>query len=93
LAGRTLALFHGHEPQFSHLLNYAPHGEGLSAAHEDCDYIIHGHTHIAADVRFGALRLICPGALVGTPRPTVATLDLDIDRVTFLRVQRGREKM
>lgn len=88
LAGRLIAAFHGHERRFTQLVDYAPQGEALRAEYGDCDYVIHGHTHIAADVRFGPLRLINPGPLSGQFRPMAATLDLAADRVKFHRIQR-----
>lgn len=88
LSGRLIAAFHGHERRFTQLVDYAPQGEALRAEYGGYDYIIHGHTHIAADVRLGPLRLINPGPLSGQLRPTVAALDLAADRVAFHRIQR-----
>jgi len=88
LDDRIIAVFHGHETQFTQLIDYTPLGEALRAEYGECDYIIHGHTHIASDVRLGPLRLINPGALGATRRPTAATLDLATDRVRFIRVSR-----
>lgn len=82
----------------------APLGEGqyLVALHGDMDqllgelvgggqfpYVIHGHTHRAADTKFGSVRVICPGA-IAHPRspkyPTAALLDTQADTVRFIRV-------
>ncbi|MCK4343464.1 MAG: metallophosphoesterase family protein [Phycisphaerae bacterium] len=86
LGGRRLAVFHGHEPEFSQLVNHAPGGEALRVELESCDYIVYGHTHIAADVRVDRFHLLNPGAIHRAPRATVATLDLVSGAVRFLRV-------
>lgn len=86
LEGRVIAAFHGHEPTFKQLLDHAPGTGKERAALAHADFVVHGHTHIAADVRLGPLRLVNPGALDGTPRLSVATVDLKTKRVRFLRV-------
>jgi putative phosphoesterase len=72
LAGKSIAVFHGHEPEFRAAL-----------ADPDADYILHGHTHVARDERVGRARVINPGALQRASQYTVATLDLATDVVAF----------
>ena len=72
LAGKKLAVFHGHEHAFRQDL-----GE------HTVDYILHGHTHVTRDRRIGRTRIINPGALHRAQPKTVATLDLSIDKLTF----------
>lgn len=93
LADRGLAVFHGHEPQFARLVDETLTAGALPADYADCQYILHGHTHIASVTPLGTARLVNPGALQRAPRHTVATLDLARDVVEFLRVtdeQSGR---
>lgn len=47
------------------------------------DYLLQGHTHLAADQRIGRVRLINPGALHRTRHKTVATLNTTTDAVSF----------
>lgn len=42
---------------------------------QDCDYILHGHTHVRRDQKIGRIQVINPGALHRTARRTVATLE------------------
>ena len=72
LAGKRLAVFHGHE-------------RGFERAHLDLrvDYILHGHTHQRRDDRMGGVRIINPGALHRARQRTVATLDLAGDALAF----------
>ena len=72
LDGKSFAVFHGHERGFAEAV------ESL-----DVDYILHGHTHIAADEVFNGKRIINPGALHRARRKTVATLDTETDAVVF----------
>lgn len=87
LAGKRLAVFHGHEPGFEQLIRLAREGdaEALAAA-AAADYILHGHTHVAADTRIGSVRIINPGALHRASEPTVAVLDLATDELRFITV-------
>ncbi|GJM24336.1 MAG: phosphodiesterase [Phycisphaerae bacterium] len=75
LHGKSIEVFHGHEPEFNHAL-------GSPAS----DYILHGHTHLARDERIGNCRIINPGALHRAREYTVATIDLERDEVTFHRI-------
>lgn len=68
--GKRFAVFHGHEEGFD---------EACDAL--DVDYICHGHTHVARDVRSGSRRIINPGALHRAPQKTVAILDPSRDRL------------
>lgn len=68
LAGKRLAIFHGHEPQFEAALRSLR-----------VDYLLHGHTHLVRDDRVGGKRVINPGALHRARVKTVATLDLATD--------------
>ncbi|MBU0640404.1 MAG: metallophosphatase family protein [Planctomycetes bacterium] len=88
LAGRSLAVFHGHEPQFTRLtrLVQAERPDALARLMPGCDYVLHGHTHRASDLRVGPVRFINPGALYRARTHTVATLDLKQDRVEFWEV-------
>jgi putative phosphoesterase len=50
------------------------------------DYVLHGHTHIQDDRRFGRTRVINPGALQRARFKTVAFLDLSVDKLETLNV-------
>jgi putative phosphoesterase len=90
LDGRALAVFHGHEARFVRLVNRVLDTGAIPADFGRCDYVLHGHTHVARDERLGPLRVINPGALQRAPVHTVATLDLRADRVEFWRVDDAR---
>jgi putative phosphoesterase len=70
--GRTLHVYHGHEPEFARELR-----------RPQADYILHGHTHAARDERISGARVINPGALHRAFHYTVATLDTARDQVEF----------
>jgi putative phosphoesterase len=76
LAGKNLAVYHGHERRFEEAI--------LSGRY---DYVLHGHTHRRADFREGRTRVINPGALHRVTVPTVAILDLETDQVEFLPLE------
>jgi putative phosphoesterase len=91
LDGRRIAVFHGHEPQFTRLarLLQTEHVAEFEQAVRDYDYILFGHSHRVTDVRIGRVhraRLINPGALDRARLRTVATLDLKRDVVEFWHV-------
>jgi putative phosphoesterase len=94
LAGRVLAVFHGHERAFSRLMTGLADEGAVPPDLARCDYVLHGHTHSPRDMRVGAagghgagsLRIINPGALHRAVEHTVATLDLQTDRLQFWRV-------
>jgi predicted phosphodiesterase len=82
LGGRRIAVFHGHEAAFSRLCDRVRDGDAERFAREAaCDYLLYGHSHVAADERIGGVRLINPGALHRARPRTVATLDLAHDVV------------
>lgn len=74
IAGKKIALLHGHEA--------SPDGV-VHRALDDCAYLFHGHTHVARDARIGRVRVINPGALHRAAMLTVATLDVAADRLQF----------
>jgi len=77
LAGKRIAVVHGHMHQdVRRLLLARP------------DYLLSGHSHIAADQREGPTRRINPGALYRAAEFTVAVLDLEADVLRFLTVPR-----
>lgn len=75
LDNKRIWVFHGHEPGFHTAIKSG-----------GADYILHGHSHVARDERFGKTRVINPGALHRARQHTVAILDLADDSVTFLPV-------
>lgn len=88
LGRKRLAVFHGHEAQFERLARALRSGDeaALNTQAGRWNYVCYGHTHRAADIRIGRLRLINPGALERARIRTVATLDLRDDSLTFWRV-------
>jgi hypothetical protein len=77
LAGKRLAVTHGHlVHEYRRLLKRSP------------DYLFLGHSHDRADFRNGPTRCINPGALHRAEDYSVAVLDLDSDRVTFIAIAR-----
>lgn len=79
LAGKKIAVFHGHERAFAD-----------QAIYEQYDYIFYGHTHRYSDQRPGRCRLINPGALYRARPRTCALLDLLADKLTFLQLDTGK---
>ena len=69
-------------------LNFSVRNTDHQQTVRDIDYVLHGHTHIAADTCIGSARVINPGALQRAARYTVALLDLEVDELTFLDVSR-----
>lgn len=77
LDGQSIALTHGHHDRIlQDLLSDQP------------DYLIHGHTHERRDETVKGTRVLNPGA-VKPPNPSVATLDLETDEVTFYELSRA----
>jgi putative phosphoesterase len=75
LAGRTIAITHGHlAAETRRLLALEP------------DYLLTGHSHRRHDLREGRTRRINPGALHRTRTFTVALLNLASDEIRFLLV-------
>ncbi|MEO1529537.1 MAG: metallophosphoesterase family protein [Planctomycetota bacterium] len=78
LAGKRIAIAHGHFPKdFRPLLALKP------------DYFLFGHSHQTHDSMDGDLRRINPGALHRATEFTVATLDLTTDTVAFITIDRA----
>ncbi len=93
LTGKSLAIFHGHEPEFERLLERARANAteaGPGAARPAIDYVLVGHWHRMSDERIGPMRLINPGALQRVRVRSVATLDLASDVVRFWRADSDR---
>lgn len=62
--GKRVTFSHGHlHNTMQRLLDSKP------------DYLLHGHTHIQADHKYGRMRVINPGALFRASRHTVALLE------------------
>ena len=76
--GKRIAVFHGHESLFHRAIE-----------HLDVDYLFHGHTHVVRDERVGGKRIINPGALHRAARKTVATLDVELDKLIFHEIRDG----
>lgn len=74
LAGKRGVVLHGHEARA--LRNALHSGE--------YDYVFTGHTHVKQDERFGKTRLINPGAVYRAAEPSIATLDVTTDTLTFI---------
>ena len=75
LAGKRIAVVHGHlTMDLRPLLAAAP------------DYLLSGHSHIAADWMQGTTRRINPGAVIEADTHSVALLDLDSGSLSFLPV-------
>lgn len=77
LAGKRIAVAHGHMTRDMRRLKDARP-----------DYLLYGHSHIAADRREGPTRFINPGALHRAESYSVALLDLGTDELRFLPVER-----
>ncbi|HEV3167414.1 MAG TPA: metallophosphoesterase family protein [Isosphaeraceae bacterium] len=76
LGGRTIAVTHGDSAR-----------EMRRLAASGPDYLLFGHSHVAADHRQGQTRWINPGALHRAAAWTVALLDLDSDALRFMTVR------
>lgn len=77
LAGRTIAVTHGHLPA---------EDKRLSALKPD--YFLFGHSHLKLDEYRGPTRFINPGAIHRAGEFTVALLNLKTDELKFLEVPR-----
>ena len=75
LAGKRIAVTHGHL--------YKVHQQLLAS---QPDYLLTGHSHVAADSREGTTRLINPGALHRARPYTVALLNLADDTLRYLTI-------
>lgn len=86
LDGKILLAFHGHEALFERLTTALRRNRALPPEFERCDFILHGHTHVADYKRYGGVWVINPGALHRATTYTVATLDLADDQLRYWRV-------
>ncbi len=78
IAGRVVAFTHGHL------------GAVMDRAIADgCDYLLHGHTHLAADALVRATRVINPGALTRAQPLSAAVLDLGSGELQTLVLSGG----
>ena len=71
---------------------YVTHGDDARAMRraldaQQYDYLLHGHTHVTRDERVGRTRIINPGAMHRAREKTVAILDTETGRLTFLTVK------
>jgi hypothetical protein len=78
VAGKTLVFAHGQV-----------HRDLERALDEGVDYFCHGHTHVPRDDRVGRTRVLNPGALHRTFKPTVGWLDVLEDRFDLIEVPRA----
>jgi uncharacterized protein len=85
-AGKAFAAFHGHEREFTRLIESIENAGELPSAFGRCDYVLHGHTHMVTDRYVGPLRVINPGAVQRAVVHTVATLDTREDAVQFWQI-------
>jgi len=85
-ASRIIEVFHGHEPEFARLTRRLTRDASSATPASSPRYVLYGHTHYAADARFGAVRVINPGALHRARAYTVATLELTGDTLRFWQV-------
>ena len=77
LEGKRIAMTHGHfQKDVRRLLAANP------------NYLLTGHSHIAADWREGSTRRINPGALHRASKFTVALLNLEKDELRILEIPR-----
>jgi putative phosphoesterase len=76
LGGKRIAVVHGHLTRDVRRLKEARP-----------DYLLSGHSHIAADHRDGPTRCINPGALHRASTYSVAVLDLETAVLRFLTVE------
>lgn len=77
LAGRTIAVTHGHVPS-----------EDKRLAALEPSYFLFGHSHAKSDQRHGPTRFINPGAIHRAGEFSVALLNLQTDELQFLDVPR-----
>ena len=76
LGGKRFAVIHGDDERVKQRI----------LAGQNHDYLLQGHTHIRNDKKIGAIRCINPGALYRAAVKTVAILDTETDKLTFLTV-------
>jgi putative phosphoesterase len=76
LGGKRFAVIHGDDLRLRQRI--------LTEQHHD--YLLQGHTHLRHDEKIGTVRCINPGALYRARDKSVAILDTETDRLTFLTV-------
>jgi len=88
IAGRRIAVYHGHEPHFNRLVRALRQRDlaAFESMTHGLDYLLYGHAHVATETRIGHVRMINPGALERARPHTVATLDLARDALGFWQV-------
>ena len=69
LGGKEIAVTHGDDTQTLKRLIES----------QEYDVLITGHTHVAADERIGKTRVINPGAVTRSPRPSIATYNTETE--------------
>lgn len=78
IAGKSVVFTHGHL------------GAVMDRAiHDGCDFLLHGHTHLAADAVVRETRVINPGALTRARPLSAAVLDLGSGELQTLVVSGG----
>ncbi|MBI2656548.1 metallophosphoesterase [Candidatus Woesearchaeota archaeon] len=53
------------------------------------DYVLTGHTHVKRDERIGSTRLINPGALFRIYPYTIVILDVENDKLEFVKIRKN----
>lgn len=86
IEGRSIGVFHGHEPAFRRLVDGLVETGLAPADLEPFQYVLHGHTHVANYERLGSTWFLNPGALHRAPFYSVATLDLKDGRARFWQI-------
>ncbi|MGE3180524.1 MAG: metallophosphoesterase family protein [Phycisphaerae bacterium] len=92
LLDQRIAFGHGHERFFVQLdRDIRSDSLDLARSRLQCaQYLLHGHTHQAADSRILDTRVINPGALQRARVYTVATLNLKTDELKYWRIDDDR---
>jgi putative phosphoesterase len=76
LAGKRIALLHGDDrTRLDQVIRAQSH-----------DYLFHGHTHLRRDDRIRKTRVINPGALHRATEKTAALLDLEAEKLEYLKI-------
>ena len=74
--GRTISFLHGDDHRQMHRI----------LEDQDCDLLLHGHTHVRGVKDVGRIRVVNPGALHRAMVRTVALIDTTTRDVRFLTV-------
>lgn len=75
LAGKKIGVTHGDRTSTMRSLRQ-----------QHVNYLLSGHTHVASDDLDGITRYVNPGALHRTSKPSVCTINLEVDAVRFWEV-------